>query len=598
MAEHLIIGFDFGTTNSLITRILRDKAFPYLDEKQRPIPSIVSYEGLQVEAGASAKAKLGQAGLGVHGNIVRSPKAYLGDENIYFEGTQKRTVDVVSDLVTHVLNEAIEHPNDFPIDDLTGAVVTIPVDMQGYRRVALREAFAKANLRIIQFVHEPLAALYGHFRNQDNIAKISRTYDNQMILVFDWGGGTLDLTLVRLKNGFLTQIMNDGTEEVGGDIFDETIQRALIQQVMEEHGIDDSVQINEFARKRLLHACETAKITLSERETTTIYVQDFFEGLDDPDFDVQITTQELEEIVEPLIEKGLARIKNVLKNAHLESEQIALCLATGGMANMPMIKRRLYEWFSADRVHVPKGTGTLISEGAAWIAEDRRNLRLAKNVELAMARGSHLTIIPAETQMPYEGNSFGSLLEKPRHLYCTDPRDGTATVELESPVKPGRSVMPNAPRTSLATMTVEVDEKAKQFQERLELYTAIDHNLILHSRVVSLNKGSEDHAEIHNLEFGLKLIGDDSEDQLEDEGDSIQSQNSSQSNQITVRSNISAAKDSSLLPGDYLYSINPRLAHRDEGATKLQVEESLYYKPCSLCGLKINDPACQCGSQI
>ena len=202
MAESLIIGFDFGTTNSLITRILRNKAFPYLDEKQRPIPSVVSYEGLQVEAGASAKEKLGQAGLGVHGNIVRSPKAYLGDENIYFEGTQKRTVDVVSDLVRHVLNEAIEHPNDFPIEDLAGAVVTIPVDMQGYRRVALREAFAQANLRIIQFVHEPLAALYGHFRNQDNMAKISRTYDNQMILVFDWGGGTLDLTLVRLKNGF------------------------------------------------------------------------------------------------------------------------------------------------------------------------------------------------------------------------------------------------------------------------------------------------------------------------------------------------------------------------------------------------------------
>ena len=96
----------------------------------------------------------------------------------------------------------------------------------------------------------------------------------------------------------------------------------------------------------------------------------------------------------------------------------------------------------------------------------------------------------------------------------------------------------------------------------------------------------------------MKLVGDDSEDQLEDEDSSIESQNTDQSSQITVRSNISVTKDSSLLPGDYLYSINPRLAHRDEGATKLQVEESLYYKPCSLCGLKINDPACQCGSRI
>ena len=75
----------------------------------------------------------------------------------------------------------------------------------------------------------------------------------------------------------------------------------------------------------LENGCSTpvrlAKIT-SERETITIYVQDFFEGLDDPDFDVQLTTQDLEAMVEPLIEKGLSRIKNVLKNAHLESEQI------------------------------------------------------------------------------------------------------------------------------------------------------------------------------------------------------------------------------------------------------------------------------------
>ena len=106
---------------------------------------------------------------------------------------------------------------------------------------------------------------------------------------------------------------------------------------------------------------------------------------------------------------------------------------------MPMIKGG-HEWFRRI-ASMFKRNGHTDFEGDL-IAEDRRNLRLAKNVELAMARGSHLTIIPAETQMPYEGNTFGSLLEKPRHLYCTDPRDGTATVEIESPVKPGRSVMP------------------------------------------------------------------------------------------------------------------------------------------------------------
>ena len=82
------------------------------------------------------------------------------------------------------------------------------MDVEGVR---FREAFRLANLRIVQFIHEPLAALYGLFRSQDPAAMLRR-YDQKLIVVFDWGGGTLDLTLCRPIGNMVVQLLNDGTD--------------------------------------------------------------------------------------------------------------------------------------------------------------------------------------------------------------------------------------------------------------------------------------------------------------------------------------------------------------------------------------------------
>ena len=213
-----IVGFDFGTTNSLISVIRGSRPTYFLDEERRPIPSMVCYEGAQKILGREAKVRLAQAGLGVQGNIVRSPKMYLGRDSVFVEGMERSPVDIVADVVAHVLWEAQSRG----LGDIMGAVVTTPVDMEGYRRRALRDAFKLAGLRIVQFVHEPLAALYGLFRSQ-NLPAMLRRYDKKLVLVFDWGGGTLDLTLCRTMGNNIIQIMNDGTDEVGGDVFDEAI---------------------------------------------------------------------------------------------------------------------------------------------------------------------------------------------------------------------------------------------------------------------------------------------------------------------------------------------------------------------------------------
>lgn len=584
-----VIGFDFGTTNSLISVARGNRTINFLDDQQRPIPSVVCYEGGQTILGREAKERLAHAGLGVQGNIVRSPKMYLGRDSVFVEGTERSPVEIVADVVRHVLQRA--GSRDREVGDISGVVVTIPVDMEGYRRRALRDAFRLAKLRIVQFVHEPLAALYGLFRAQD-LSTMLRRYDRKLILVFDWGGGTLDLTLCRPMGDMVIQIMNDGTDEVGGDVFDETIMNHLVRSVRKTRVLDESVDTHPGAKSRLMDKCERAKIDLSSRPNVTIYVDSFFRGIEEEDFDYALNQSELEQIVKPLLDKGFKRIERILENAGYTREQVALCVATGGMSNMPAVRRQLHEWFGPERVQVPDNGATLIAEGAAWIAADQAGLQLAKNVELLLARNSYLPIVRAGTAMPKEGEVQTDTF----HLYCTDPRDGVAKFQICAPRRAGLTVLSGEPRTHLENLTVRVDAKAQAFQERLELDIRINDDLILEAHARSLNLKDDDRCEIHNLEFGLRFppstqITKSSNDPAETEH--LKREKPSLG-ALSVRANVADRVDRSLVPGEFLYKYNPDYFDRRLNPPEQQVREKLYYQPCSLCGRASNDPACQC----
>lgn len=516
---------------------------------------------------------------------------YLGRDSVFVEGTERSPVEIVADLVRHVLQRA--RSRDREVGNISCAVVTIPVDMEGYRRQALRDAFRLARLRIVQFVHEPLAALYGLFRAQD-LSTMLRRYDRKLILVFDWGGGTLDLTLCRSMGDMAIQLMNDGTDEVGGDVFDETIMNHLVGKVSKTRNLDEGVDTHLGAKSRLMDKCERAKIDLSSRPNVTIYVGSFFRGIKEEDFDYTLNQSELEQIVRPLLDKGFKRIERILENAGYTREQVALCVATGGMSNMPAVRRRLHEWFGPERVQVPDNGATLIAEGAAWIAADQVGLQLAKNIELLLARNSYLPIVKAGTAMPKEGEVQTDTFD----LYCTDPRDGTAKFQICAPRRAGSIVLSSEPRTHLENLTVRVDAKAQAFQERLELDVRINDDLVLESHARSLNLKDDDRCEIHNLEFGLRFPPDihvtkSGNDPAETED--VKREKPSLG-ALSVRANVADRVDRSLVPGEFLYEYNPSYFDVRLHPPEQQVREKLYYQPCSLCGRASNDPACLCST--
>lgn len=590
-----VVGFDFGTTNSLVSLVRGERAISFFDDLGLPVPSVVCYEAGSIIVGRDAKRRMATAGLGVYGNIVRSPKMLLGQESVFVDGVERGVRDVVADLVKYVRHGAMTSPGR-ELKELDAAVVTIPVNFDGARRAALRDAFRLAGVRVMQFVHEPLAALYGFLRSAADRDETMRRYDRQLVLVFDWGGGTLDLTLCRVQQGTLLQIANDGTDEVGGDRFDEVVKNEVTRSVRKSRGLDDSVQAHPDAAARLLHLCEQAKIDLSGRDVVQVYLHDYFRGLPDGSLEHALSRIDLERMTVPLVDAGLDRIRTLLEAARVSPAQIALCLATGGMVNMPVVKSRLHELFGAQRVSVAAGGGAAIAEGAAWIAHDRSGLRLAKSVELLLARNSHMPLIQAGAEMPAERE----VRKEQCLLYCVDPRDGFAKMQLLTPVKPGKHAMPNDPRHVLGTMAVRVHPDARPFFERIELDVEIDDNLILRGRARSTMGGEVAEVEVHNLEFGVAVGGGDSAnaDLTDDAVVTPQPRDQHEKGAVTVRANVTNQVEHMLVPGELWYKHHPEEFDTRRNPPRVQVEERLYYQPCAKCGRAINDPLCHCGGAI
>lgn len=589
--EGVVAGFDFGTTNSLASVVVGGQVITFLDNGQ-PIPSVVSYEGAKVEVGRKAHDKLSSAGLGVQGSTVRSPKSLLGREDVFVEGVRRDPVQMVEYVLDHVRQFVIgtRAGRDLKMDRV---VATIPVNMNGQRRALLRQAFQQAGMSVVQFVHEPLAALYGYLRTAEDSSDLIRRFNGKLLLVFDWGGGTLDLTLCRVLDGLLVQIANDGTEDVGGDVFDEVIRNEVERRSRATLGLGHDVEVLPEARKRLLHACEQAKIRLSERNTWDIYLDPYYQSEEHSELQVTLSRADLQEIVGQLVRKGVKRIEKLVEDEGFSTASLELCLATGGIVNMPMVKSRLDELFGPGRVQVSPRSASAIAEGAAWVAHDEARLHLAKNVELTLARNSYMTLVPAGTGLPTEREVLSERFD----LYCVDPSDGSGKFELVTPRRPGPRVLSNDERKSLGNIVLAVDAKAMPFQERLKLEISINQDLVMSAKAWSLNQKGRAEAEIHDLEFALATPGNKS-GWLHSEllGVEQGSGSTQGTGALTMRSNLSEREDIKLVPGDVVKRIDPFYFDPARNAPSLQLKEYTYYLPCAICKRPSNDPLCRCAS--
>jgi hypothetical protein len=395
------------------------------------------------------------------------------------------------------------------------------------------------------------------------------------------------LTLCRISDGRILQLKNSGSTDVGGDEFDRVLRTEIVRKARQDPKVLPEDTPTVPAQQQLLERVEKAKIELSEREKVTGFVEDFFPQSEKHDLVFELTRDEMESATRPLVRKGVDSIKALLDSAYLSPAQVSLVLLVGGMSAMPAIRGEMYEMFGPERVERPPHSATLVSQGAAWVANDRQRLVLAKRIELELARGSRLPLLREGTAMPRDGKVTSERF----NLFCADPTDGWAKFPIVTPADLKEHPQAGDLRTALGVISIEVDKTAKRLWERLTLTVEVDDNLVLTALAESSQKHDRREESFYDLEFGIGLPGIERSPSAGDDDTSEQAPGTG----LVVRANTATEEDDSLVPGDVYFQYRPREFARDIGkATQEQIEERLYYQPCSGCGRQWGDPECRC----
>lgn len=590
MAERAL-GIDFGTTNSLISQIdpVTNEVRNYLNQDDgRPHPSTVWFRGGEIRVGRQARVFLDGGAEAVSGDFIRSPKRLLlGRSPVVVGSSMTDPVEIVAQVLKFLKSDAADPRRGAGRVEVTRAVMTVPVKLDGLGRRALRDAARLANINVEHFVHEPLAALYGYLRSRPDFQRRLAELEGRRILVFDWGGGTLDLTLCLIRGGKLIQIANDGDNGVGGDLFDDAIRVGVRERHAATHGLENvTVLENDGAAVRLLQTCESAKISLSTDESYPIGLRNYLRAETGRDLRMVITRDDVDRWTDTLVNRGLALVDRLLAKVGISPNEVELCLPTGGMVSVPSIREGLVRRFRG-RVENLANADTIIAEGAAWIAHDRLRITLAKPFELTAPFGNHIELVSADQSLPILNQHTVALKSK---FYCTDPRDGIAVFQFARPVKPDQ-VGAGDLRQPYGVLRFPVSTVYPPFAEKLDIEIIIDHDYVLKVNVGSSVRPEQARAEceIYDLEFALSIPGADRKVRVDSGGGraapaSKLSSPNSVSN-VQVKTNVYNEKDAwGMVPGDLVETYRERwFDPQSNNPSAAQRAEKDAHNHCAIC---------------
>jgi molecular chaperone DnaK (HSP70) len=328
-----IVGIDLGTTNSEIA-LYRDGLPEILaDEQGRKIlPSVVGVtEAGELLLGEEARNQW----LLYPDRTVRSIKRRMGQTETVRMAGHDYTPQEISAIILKRLKDIAEYRLDRPVRK---AVITVPAYFSDTQRQATREAGEIAGLEVVRIINEPTAAALVYEAGQ---------HQGKRILVYDLGGGTFDVSVVRIEEGVVEVISSHGNNHLGGDDFDQKIVAHILEQLKIRKGVDVSDQPR--AMVRILRAAEAAKRHLSDHPYARIEEEYLTEVDAKPlHLSLELARDEYERMIAPFIEETLQAIHSALQAADLTASQIEEILLVGGATRTPMIRRRLLEVFDRE----------------------------------------------------------------------------------------------------------------------------------------------------------------------------------------------------------------------------------------------------------
>lgn len=326
-----IIGIDLGTTNSCVSVLEGGKPVIIPNaEGGRTTPSVVAFtKNGERLAGDLARR---QAVTNSEGT-VSSIKRKMGSDYRVELGGKKRTPQEVSALLLQKLKKDAENYLGTPV---TEAVITVPAYFNDAQRQATKDAGRIAGLTVRRIINEPTAAALAYGLDHE---------ENQKIMVYDFGGGTFDVSVIEIGEGVIEVLAVSGDNQLGGDDFD----HRLASYLMSEFKIANKVNLQKdpVAMQRVLEAAEKAKIELSTNQTATVSLPFLAQTKSGPiHMEQTITRQKFNELTRDLVERTTMPVQTALNDAGLSISQISKVLMVGGSTRMPAVTE-----------HVQKMTG-------------------------------------------------------------------------------------------------------------------------------------------------------------------------------------------------------------------------------------------------
>lgn len=318
-----IIGIDLGTTNSCVCVYDGGEAKVIANpEGSRTTPSVVAFkkDGERI-VGIKAKNQ-----AMTNPNTVSSAKRKMGTNHKFEVDGKKYTPQEISAMVLEDLKKTAEA---YLGEKVTKAVITVPAYFNDAQRQATKDAGKIAGLEVERIINEPTAAALAY--------GLDKQEKSEMILVFDLGGGTFDVSILETGDGVFEVKSTSGNNNLGGDDFDNRVMEYLADEFKKENGVD--LHKDSMAMQRLKEAAEKAKKDLSGMSSTEISLPFLSQGEDGPlHLNLNLSKAKFEDLIRDLVESTMEPVRKALKDANLTSKDIDKVLLVGGSTRIPMVQ--------------------------------------------------------------------------------------------------------------------------------------------------------------------------------------------------------------------------------------------------------------------
>ncbi|NLZ68085.1 MAG: molecular chaperone DnaK [Spirochaetales bacterium] len=495
-----IIGIDLGTTNSCVS--VMDGKDPIVipnSEGDRTTPSIVGYKtDSERVVGKPAKNQM----ITNAGNTVYSIKRFMGCKYSKVAEEAKRMpykvvagpgdeirVDIrgkelsPQEISAEILMKMKKTAEDYLGEAVSEAVITVPAYFNDAQRQATKDAGKIAGLEVKRIVNEPTAAALAYGFGKD-------TSKDEIIAVYDLGGGTFDISILELGDGVFEVKSTNGDTHLGGDDIDNILIQWMADAFQSEHSID--LRRDKMALQRMKEAAEVAKIALSSSTTTTINLPFISADSNGPkNLQMDLTRAKFEQMIAPIVERTKIPCLNALRDAGVSADKIDEVILVGGSSRIPCVQQMVKDLFKKEP-HKGVNPDEVVAIGAAIqggiLKGEVKDVLLLDVTPLSLGietlGGVNTKIIERNTTIP----------TKKSQIFST-AADGQTAVSIH--VLQGERELANQNRT-LGNFDLVGIPSAPRGVPQIEVTFDIDANGIVHVSAKDLGTGKEQQIKIES----------------------------------------------------------------------------------------------------